>query len=128
MYRIDAKFPEYGLDLPQQFSTHLKGLSWALELEILSRCTLCVANPSGFSEALWIKRGGGVLLVDPPPHYLAKALWRRVPLFNLQSASGVLSAVTSRWEQPALATIKAELNSLLLRSDGVIAKLQNMAL
>lgn len=128
MHRIDAKFPKYGLDLPSEFSTYLKGLSWALELEILSGCTLCVANPSGFSEALWIKRGRGVVLLDPPPHYLAKALWHRVPLFNLQSARGVVTALTSRWEQLAFATIEAELEHLLPRSHGAVAKLQNIVL
>lgn len=109
MHRIDAKYPEFGLDLPPDFSTHLKGLSWPLELEILSRCTVCVANPSGFSEALWIKRGGGVLLADPSLHYLAKALWHRVPLFNLQYPTSLLSAVASRWEDVCFSAIRAQL-------------------
>jgi len=113
MHRIDAKYPEYGLDLPPESSTHLKGLSWALELEILARCTLCVVNPSGFSEALWIKRGKGMVLVDPPPHYLAKALWHRVSLFNLQRPGSLLSAVASRWEQAALAQIRSEFERAL---------------
>ena len=128
MYRIDAKYPEYGLDLPSESCTHLKGLSWALELEILSRCTVCVTNPSGFSEALWIKRGAGVLLADPPPHYLAKALWHRVPLFNLQRASSLLSAVASRWENAAFAEIKRAIDrSLRQSSDRPAARLQNIA-
>jgi hypothetical protein len=128
MYRIDAKYPEYGLDLPPQSSTHLKGLSWALELEVLSRCTVCVANPSGFSEALWIKRGGGVLLADPPPHYLAKALWHRVPLFNLQRPSGMLSAVASRSENAAFSQISAALaRSLRQPGDHAVTTLQNIA-
>jgi hypothetical protein len=128
MYRIDAKYPEYGLDLPAQSSTHLKGLSWALELEILSRCTVCVANPSGFSEALWIKRSAGVLLVDPSPHYLAKALWHRIPLFNLRRPSSLVSAVASRSEQVAFGTIKAELDrSLLQASSCAFEKLHKLA-
>ena len=109
MYRIEAKYPDYGLDLPPSSSTHLKGLSWPLELEILSRCTLCVANPSGFSEALWIKRNEGVVLLDPPLHYLAKALWHRVPFFNLRQPRSIVSAMASKWEDAAFATISAEL-------------------
>jgi len=120
-YRIDAKYPEYGLDLPAESSTHLKGLSWALELEILSRCTLCVANPSGFSEALWIKRRNGVLLVDPPAHYLAKALRHRVPLFNLHRPSSLLAAVSSRWERSVLSTIRSTLNESLRQADNRVA-------
>lgn len=113
MYRIDAKYPEYGLDLPVKFSTHLKGLSWALELEILSRCTVCVANPSGFSEALWIKRSSGVVLVDPPMHYVAKAIRHRAPFFNMQRPGSIWSALGSRWEGVAIATIKGELDRSL---------------
>jgi len=113
MHRIDAKYPEYGLDLPTESCTHLKGLSWPLELEILSRCTVCVANPSGFSEALWIKRGAGVLLMDVPPHYLAKALWHRVPFFNLHRLCSLASVTASRWEHRALAMINTELERSL---------------
>lgn len=115
--RVDAKFPEYGLDLPTEYSTHLKGLSWALELEILSRCTVCVANPSGFSEALWIKRNAGVLLIDPSPHYLAKALWHRIPMFNLPHPGALASVVASRWEQVVFRSVKIELDRSLLQSD-----------
>jgi hypothetical protein len=128
MYRIDAKYPEFGLDLPAESSTHLKGLSWALELEILSRCTVCVGNPSGFSEALWIRRGSGVLLVDPPPHYVAKALWHRMPFFNLRQPRSLVSAMASRWEKAALATITAELDRSLRYSENrAITPLQNIA-
>ena len=128
MYRIDAKYPEFGLDLPVESSTHLKGLSWALELEILSRCTVCVANPSGFSEALWIRRGSGVLLVDPPPHYVAKALWHRMPFFNLRPPTALISAVASRWEKAALGTITAALHRSLRHSGNrALTSLQNIA-
>jgi len=128
MYRIDAKYPEYGLNLPAESATHLKGLSWALELEILSRCTVCVTNPSGFAEALWIKRGGGVLLMDPSPHYLAKALWHRMPLFNLQRPGSFVSAVASRWEDAALAAIEAELTRSWQQSDRrAVGNLQKIA-
>lgn len=127
MHRIDAKYPAYGLDLPAELSTHLKGLSWALELEMLSRCTLCVANPSGFSEALWIRRGGGVLLVDPGLHYLAKAVRHRVPLFNLHHPKPLLSALASRWEDACFSSIRSELDSLLRPGCNAMRNLQNLA-
>jgi hypothetical protein len=113
MHRIDAKYPEYGLNLPDEFATHLKGLSWALELEVLSRCTVCVVNPSGFSEALWIKRNSGVLLVDPSLHYLAKAMWHRMPLFNLSQPGCLVSTLASRWESLAFHAVKSELDNKL---------------
>ncbi len=116
-YRIDAKYPEYGLDLPPASSTHLMGLSWALELEILSRCTLCVVNASGFSEALWIKRNGGVYLVDPPPAYVAKALWRRIPFFGLSRPVALASAIASRSERVAYRIIRGALDRTLRRRD-----------
>ena len=128
MYRIDAKYPEYGLDLPETSVTYLKGLSWALELEILSRCTVCIANPSGFSEALWIKRNCGVVLVDPPPDYLCKALWHRVPLFGLNRPSSLISAIASRREAATLAQIKSEFARATKRAGNCgIAKLQDIA-
>jgi hypothetical protein len=127
-HRIDAKYPEYGLDLPEESCTHLKALNWAVELEILSRCTVCVANPSGFSEALWIKRGMGVILVDPPPHYLAKAVWHRAPFFNLQRPSGLISAVASRREESAYARIRSEIDLALMRpADRAVTTLQSIA-
>jgi hypothetical protein len=85
--RIDNKFSEGGLDVDPARCTYLKGLSWGLELEILRRCSLCVVMPSGFSEALWMKRHGPTVLVDSPRHYLLKVLWNRMPLFGLRSPS-----------------------------------------
>jgi hypothetical protein len=83
--RIDPKFAAAPLELDPRASRHLKGLSWGLELEILSRCSICVVMASGFSEALWIKRqkASPTVLVDAPPHYLAKAIYNRMPLFEL---------------------------------------------
>lgn len=89
--RTDNKFSSQRLDLPAERVTYLRGLSWGLELTILSRCTLCVVMSSGFSEALWLRRNGrGMVLVDAPPHYVAKALWNRMPFFELNRPSGVL--------------------------------------
>ena len=126
--RIDAKFPDYGLDLPAEFCTHLKGLSWALELEILSRCTLCVVNPSGFSEALWIKRGAAVLLVDPPLHYLAKAVRHRVPFFNLNHPMALFTTMASANGSVCFSAIRDELDRSLQRSEpSAIEHLPNIA-
>ena len=94
--RVDAKFTDRTLDLDPDHTTYLKGLSWGLELEILRRCSLCIVMPSGFSEALWIKRSGPTVLVDPPPHYLLKLMWNRMPLFNVLSAAQLLF----QWRQP----------------------------
>ena len=127
MHRIDAKYPAYGLDLSPASSTHLKGLSWALELEILSRCTLCVVNASGFSEALWVKRRADVLLVDPPLHYLAKAIRHRVPFFNLAQPSSLISAVASHSEEVSFRVIKAALDRLLRQLDDLVPNLQKIA-
>lgn len=81
--RVDAKFTNQRLDVASQQVHYMKGLSWGLELEILRRCSLCIVMPSGFSEALWIKRRQGVCLVDAPPHYLLKLAANRMPLFDV---------------------------------------------
>ncbi len=86
--RVDNKFSDRRLDVDAAQATYLRGLSWGLELEILRRCSICIVMPSGFSEALWIKRThsrrrADVCLVDAPPHYLAKLAWNRMGLFDL---------------------------------------------
>jgi hypothetical protein len=81
-----------------------------------------VGNPSGFSEALSIKRGGAVLLVDPPPHYLAKALWRRAPLFGLQRPAALAAILASRWEWSLFRTMKAELDRSLRQAGSFSGK------
>ena len=87
--RVDAKFTDKTLALDDSACTYLKGLGWALELEILRRCSLCLVMPSGFSEVLWITRNGITQLVDAPPAYVLKALWNRMPLFGLNQFSEV---------------------------------------
>lgn len=86
--RVDAKYPRFGLDLPPDRTIHMKGLSWPLELEILTRCSVCLVNPSGFSEALYIRRAAGVIVTDPPLHYRLKLLKHRMPLFGNNSRAG----------------------------------------
>lgn len=79
---INCKFTDARLDIPDTSATYLKGLGYAAEMEIMSRCDLLLMMPSGFSEPLWMKRNNPVLLLDPPPVYMAK-LWRhRMPFFN----------------------------------------------
>jgi hypothetical protein len=84
-HRIDAKYSPKHLGLDPERCTYLKGLSWGLELEIMRRCSLCLVMPSGFSEALWMKRRGATVLVDPAYHYLAKLYWNRMPIFDAMS-------------------------------------------
>ncbi len=81
----DNKYASFGLNIASTHVTYLKGLNWPLELEIASRATVCCGNASGFTEALWIKRSGSTVLMDAPPHYLAKALYRRMPMFGLNN-------------------------------------------
>ena len=78
--RTDCKFTEQRLAVPS--AIYLKGASWGLELEIMRQCSLCLVMASGFSEALLMKRTGPTILLDPPPVYIAKLLWNRMPLFD----------------------------------------------
>jgi hypothetical protein len=79
----DNKYPDYGLNLPEGSVVYLKGSGWPIELEIASKATICCGNASGFTEALWMKRSGDVILMNPPIHYVAKAVYHRMPLFSL---------------------------------------------
>lgn len=94
--RTDNKFPDFGLDLPCERVTYLQGLSWPLELEIASKSTVCCGHASGFTEGLWLKRGGDMVLMDAPPHYLAKAAYHRMPFFDLHHPSVLAAALLSR--------------------------------
>jgi hypothetical protein len=89
--RTDNKYTARKLDVPPENISYLRGLNWGLELEILRRCSLCILMASGFSEALWLKRRGkGMLLIDPPPHYVAKLLWNRMPFFHIMRPADLL--------------------------------------
>jgi hypothetical protein len=94
--RTDNKYPNFGLDLPIERATYMKGLSWPLELEIASRATVCCGHASGFTEALWLKRGGDVVLMDALPHYLAKVAYRRMPLFDMNGPVQLVAALANR--------------------------------
>jgi len=77
-----AKFTDSELNIPKEHATYLKGLGFAAEMEIMARCNLLVMMPSGFSEALWMRRTVPVILVDPPPAYMARIWYHRMPLFD----------------------------------------------
>jgi len=92
----DNKYPDFGLDLPGCQATYMKGLSWPLELEIASRATVCCGHASGFTEALWLKRGRDMVLMDAPFHYLAKVAYRRMPLFQLDRKLNFAGSLLNR--------------------------------
>jgi hypothetical protein len=95
-HRVDAKYATFGLDLPAERCTYLRGRNWVADMEILSRCTTVAAMASGISEALDTHRGGGVILLDPPLHYMLLLLKYRVRLFNYLTLRGLLRA----WSRP----------------------------
>jgi len=79
---IKSKFTNSKLDIPDGSCTYLKGLGFAAEMQIMSRCNLLLMMPSGFSEPLWMMRKMPVVLMDPPPIYMLKLLWNKMPLFD----------------------------------------------
>lgn len=81
--RISGKYTQQTLNLDPSHCTYLKGLSWGLEMEIMRRCSLRLMMPSGFTEALWMKRPETTFLLDAPPDYLLRLLYNRMPLFDL---------------------------------------------
>jgi len=88
--RTDCKYADCKLAVPDDACVYLKGLSWGLELEIVRRCSLCIVMPSGFSEALFMKRKGPTILVDPSPSYLMKSLLNRTPFVNVGSLGNLM--------------------------------------
>ncbi|MGO9240194.1 MAG: hypothetical protein ACLQBJ_05225 [Bryobacteraceae bacterium] len=87
---VDPKYAPFGLDLPPERCTYLKGKgrNWALDLDILSRCTAAAAMASGMSEALDAHRGGGAVLMDPPLHYMLVLVKYRVALHQFMTPRG----------------------------------------
>jgi hypothetical protein len=57
---------------------------------------VCCGHPSGFTEGLWLKRGRDTVLMDPPPHYLAKIAYHRMPLFGLDRPLNLARAFALR--------------------------------
>lgn len=79
---LDNKFPPFGLDLPAERVTYVNGLNFVINAEILSRCDLCLVHSSGFSEYVYMRKGGGMFLVDTPASYLLKMIKYRLPFFD----------------------------------------------
>jgi len=77
-----AKYTDLTFDLPPDRVTYLKGLGFAEEMDIMARCDVLLMMPSGFSEALWMMKRNPVILIDPPPVYMARLFWNRMPLFD----------------------------------------------
>jgi hypothetical protein len=112
MHRIDRKFTSMRLDLPEGSVTYLKGLNWGLELEILSRCSACLVMPSGFSEALWFKRRGrGVILHEPPLHYILNLLRYRMPMFRSASPANLLRYLTRQSPDSIASSVYAAISA-----------------
>lgn len=79
---VDAKFPEYGLNFTHDNLHYLPGKGWLAEVELISQCDIVICNPSGFSEAIFLK-GKECIVVDPPLHYTLKTIKNGFPLFGL---------------------------------------------
>jgi len=80
-----SKYSLETLDIPKEHCTYMRGLSYACEMEIMSKCDILLMMPSGFSEPLWMRTPRTVLMTDPPPSYLLKIFYRRMPWFNNRS-------------------------------------------
>jgi len=113
-----SKFTSDALDIPSDGCTYLKGLGYAAEMEIMSRCDLLLLMPSGFSEPLWMRHSNKVLIMDPPPVYMAK-IWRnRMPLFNNKKlAYAWFNTFIPHTKDNVIAFLK---RNLLLLTDSVI--------
>jgi len=79
---VDAKFPEYGLNFQHEDLHYLPGKGWLAEVELITQCDIVICNPSGFSEAIFLK-GKECVVVDPPLHYTLKTIKNGFPLFNI---------------------------------------------
>lgn len=81
-YVVDAKFPEYGLNFQHENLHYLPGKGWLAEVELIAQCDIVICNPSGFSEAIFLK-GKECIVVDPPLHYVLKTIKNDFPLFGI---------------------------------------------
>ena len=81
-HMVDAKFPEYGLNFQHENLHYLPGKGWLAEVELIANCDIVICNPSGFSEAIFLK-GKDCIVVDPPLHYVVKTLKNGFSLFGI---------------------------------------------
>lgn len=81
-------FTDLTFDLNEEDICYLKGVGYAVEMEIMSWCDLLIVMPSGFSEPLWMRQEQPVVMVFPPLEYLLR-LWRRqAPFFDHSTFNG----------------------------------------
>jgi len=83
------KFDPELLDIEEKSVTYLMGTGYAAEMEIMSQCDILITMPSGFSEPLWMKYPGKVVMVYPPFEYLLKLWKHRVPFFDHDTITGM---------------------------------------
>lgn len=109
-FRVDAKFPEFGLNFEHPKLHYLKGLGWLSEIALLGRCDYILCNPSGFSEALFLQ-GKNCELVDPPLHYVLKTLKNRFPLFDIgvDSAARLSNSFRAVWGRSSQSYLQQQL-------------------
>jgi len=105
----NSKFANETLDIPSPGCTYLKGLGYAAEMEIMARCDVLLLMPSGFSEPLWLRASNKVLIIDPPPVYMAKIILHRMPFFNCNRFSYLIFSLIPH-------TSKNVINFLKLKS------------
>jgi hypothetical protein len=81
-FYVDKKYPEFGLSFEHDNLHYLPGKGWLAEVEIMAKCDIVICNPSGFSEAIFLK-GKECIVVDSPLHYVLKTIKNGFPLFNI---------------------------------------------
>jgi len=104
-----SKYTDLSFDLPPNSCTYLRGLGYAAEMEIMSRCDLLLMMPSGFSEPLWMMRKNPVIMLDPCLDYMIKLWWNRMPFFNnLNMHYAIFNLFTSHTPEKVINFLKAQ--------------------
>ena len=114
---VDAKFPEYGLNFKHDNLHYLPGKGWLAEVELIAQCDIVICNPSGFSEAIFLK-GKECIVVDPPLHYVLKTIKNRFPLFNigLGSPAQIAELLRSIFQRHSKQFLTDRINRVLSKS------------
>jgi hypothetical protein len=114
---VDAKFPEYGLNFKHDNLHYLPGKGWLAEVELIAQCDIVICNPSGFSEAIFLK-GKECIVVDPPLHYVLKTIKNRFPLFNigLGSPAQITELLRSIFQRHSKQFLTDRINKVLSKS------------
>jgi len=116
---VDAKFPEYGLNFTHKNLHYLPGKGWLAEVELISQCDIVICNPSGFSEAIFLK-GKECLIVDPPLHYVLKTVRNGFSLFGigLKSLTQVKALLKSIFQQHSQVYLLKKIEEQFKSHDG----------